>query len=278
MNNKYSVLMSVYYKENPVFLIQSIESMINQTVKPNEIVLICDGPLTKELNDIIDKYTKKYKKIFNVIRLKQNKGLGYALNLGVKNCKNELIARMDTDDVAKLNRCEKQLEVFNYNPNIGIVGSNIEEFSSNIDIIDTIRVVPEFHEDIIKFMKKRNPFNHPSVMYKKSEVLKAGNYQNVRFIQDYFLWIDMMTNGVIGYNIQENLVSMRANDNLYKRRSGKVYIQIQHKLLKYMKEKKIVNQFEYLFFLSLRCISSLLPTSARKIIFKKILRKKAVKQ
>jgi len=277
MDNKYSVLMSVYHKENPLFFEQSINSMIEQTIKPDEIVLICDGKLTKELDKVIDSFQKKYGELFNIIRYEKNFGLGHALRKGIEACKNEYIARMDTDDISKKDRCEKELAIFNREKNIGIVGSNIEEFSKDENDIETIRKVPEKNEDIIKFIKKRNPFNHPSVMYKKSEVLKAGNYQEVRFMQDYFLWVDMICNGTIGYNIQENLVSMRANDNLFKRRSGHEYFIIQKKLLKNMKEKKLINSFEYIFYLAIRSISSMLPNSIRKFLFKNILRKKVVK-
>ncbi len=277
MEKKYSVLMSVYYKECPLFLKQSINSMLEQTIKPNEIVLVCDGKLTKELDEVIDSFQKKYKILFNVIRYEKNKGLGYALNKGVKECKNELIARMDTDDISKKDRCEKELNMFSMHPEFGIVGSNIEEFSEDVNIVNSIRIVPENNTMIKKFMKKRNPFNHPSIMYKKSEVLKAGNYKDIKYMQDYFLWVDMISNGTIGYNIQENLVSMRANDNLFKRRSGYEYLKIQKLLLQYMKNKKIINLHEYIIYLLIRSISSILPNSIRKIIFKKILRKSEVK-
>lgn len=270
---KYSVLMSVYNKEKAKFLEQSMKSMFNQTIIPNEFVLVCDGPLSDELNKIIDKFNKQYKNILKVIRLEKNVGLGCALKEGIEHCTNEFIARMDSDDISKKDRCEKQLEIFKKNPKIGIVGSNIEEFSTDVNIINSIRQVPEENDDIKRFLKKRNPFNHPSVMYKKSDVLRAGNYKNVRYMQDYFLWVDMLSNGVVGYNIQENLVSMRADNNLFKRRSGKQYLKIQKQLLKYMKEKKMINIFEFFIFLIVRTISSLLPNSIRKIIFKKILRK-----
>lgn len=276
MAKKYSVLMSVYSKENPLFFAESINSMINQTIKPAEIVLICDGKLTKELDDVINSYVNKYEKLFKIVRFDKNYGLGHALKKGIEICSNEYIARMDTDDFSVNYRCEKELEVFNENNNIGIVSSNVGEFSDNIDCIDSIRQVPEYHEEIVKFMKKRNPFNHPAVMFKKSEVLNAGNYQEVRFMQDYFLWVDMISNGTIGYNIQENLVLMRANDKLFKRRSGSEYLSIQKQLLKKMKNQKIINSFEYSFLLIARSISSMLPNSVRKFLFKHVLRKKVV--
>ena len=272
MQEKYSVLMSVYYKENPLFLKQSLDSMIFQSVSPDEIVLICDGDLTDELNNILLDYQKKYTNLFNIIRLEKNSGLGYALKLGVENCKNEYIARMDTDDISKKDRCEKELNVLEKNPQVGIVGSNIEEINNGKTELK--KKVPENHIRIKKFMKRRNPFNHSSVMYKKSEVLKAGNYKEARFIQDYFLWVDMIYNGTIGYNIQENLVSMRVDNNFYKRRSGKEYFSIQKDLLKYMKNKGIINNIEYILNLSVWKISSILPNSLRKILFEKTLRKK----
>lgn len=276
MKEKYSVLMSVYYKENPLYLKQSIDSMITQTIKPSQIVLICDGQLSDELNDVIEKYQNKYRELFNVIRFDENKGLGYALKVGVENCKNDFIARMDSDDISKKDRCEKELDIFKTNPNLGIVGSNIEEFSNIVEDANYIRKVPEKQSEIMKFIKKRNPFNHPSVMFKKKEVLKAGNYQDIRFMQDYFLWIDMIANGTIAYNIQENLVSMRVDNSFYNRRSGKEYLKIQHELLKYMKEKKIINSVEYFFNLLLRSISAKLPNKIRRFAFIKLLRKKAV--
>lgn len=274
MQAKYSVLMAVYYNEKPLFFKQSLDSMIFQSISPDEIVLICDGPLTNELNNILLDYQKKYTNLFNIIRLEKNRGLGYALKIGVENCKNEYIARMDTDDISKKDRCEKELRVFLENPTIGIVGSNIEEI--NCGKIELIRKVPENDFEIKKYIKKRSPFNHSSIMYKKSEVLKAGNYREIRFIQDYFLWIDMINNGTIGYNIQENLVSMRVDESFYKRRSGKEYFLIQKKLLTYMKDKRIVSNFEYIVYLSLRKISSVLPVYLRKLIYKKILRRRLV--
>lgn len=270
----YSVLMSVYFKENPNYLMQSMESIFCQTYKTNDFVLICDGPLTLELDNVIVKMQKKYGNILNVIRLEKNMGLGNALKTGIIACKNELIARMDSDDVSKIDRCEKQVNYFSNHPEVGIVGGIIEEFSIDVNQVNSLRVVPESHENIMKFAKKRNPFNHPSVMYKKSAVLASGNYKDVRFMQDYFLWIDMLSNNIKGYNIPEVLVSMRANSNLFKRRSGSQYFKIQKQLLKYLKQKKFINNFEYLEALFIRTASCMAPNFIRQFMFKRVLRKK----
>ena len=274
MKQNYSVLMSVYYKENPEFLKKSMDSIFNQTVKTNDFVLVCDGPLTKELDKTIIGYQKKYKNILHVVRLENNMGLGNALRIGILECKNEFIARMDSDDISKPERCEKQLNEFKNDPSLSIVGSNIVEFSENPSSIESLRVVPEFNNEIISFSKTRNPFNHPSVMYKKSAVIDSGNYRNVRFMQDYYLWIDMLTQNKKGYNIQEPLVLMRAGNNLFKRRSGKEYFKIQKNLFKLMREKKYITQLQYIKSITIRTLSSFAPNWIRKSLFKSILRKK----
>ena len=172
---KYSVLMSVYFKENPNWLEYSIESMMNQTVKPDEFVLVEDGPLTEELDSVVEKYAEKYPKILNVVKIEKNGGLGPALKLGVENCRNEYIARMDSDDYSVPDRIEKELNMFLENPDLGMVGSNVSEFIDDIDNVVSSVVLPESNEDIIKFSKKRNPYRHPSVLFKKSVVMSAGN-------------------------------------------------------------------------------------------------------
>lgn len=273
-NKNYSVLMSVYNKEKAEYLKESMNSIFNQTIKTDDFVLVCDGPLTKELDNVILDFQNKYPKILNVVRLEKNSGLGNALNRGILECKNSLIARMDSDDISKPTRCEKQLDKFNNDSSLSIVGTNIEEFSESADKIDSLRVVPETNEEIIKFSKTRNPFNHPSVMYKKEDVISCGNYRNVRYMQDYYLWIDMLSNNKKGYNIQEPLVKMRASDNLFKRRSGKEYFQIQKNLFKLMKQKKYISNSQYYKSITIRTLSAFAPNWLRKKLFKKILRKK----
>lgn len=270
---KYSVLMSVYHKEKPDYLKRSITSMLEQTVPTDDFVLVCDGPLTPLLDDVILSFQGKYGNILHVIRLKENMGLGHALQIGLKACKNKLVARMDSDDISRGYRCEKELEVFLNHPEISIVGSTIEEFSVTTDLVDSLRVVPQNNREIVSFSKRRNPFNHPSVMFRKEDVLKAGNYSNVRYMQDYYLWIDMLSAGMQGYNIQEPLVWMRADSNLFKRRSGKLYREIQVNLFKKMKDIGYIKYPEYVISVSLRICSASAPNWLRQLIFKKILRK-----
>lgn len=265
--------MSVYFKERPEFLKTSIESMMHQTILTDDFVLMCDGPLTPELDAVIKEMQIKYGSVLHVIRFKKNGGLGHALQVGVRSCKNELIARMDSDDIAYLDRCERQMAIFNSHPEVSICSGIVEEFSVMPDIVDAKRVPPETNEEIIEFAKRRNPFNHPCVMYKKEAVEKVGSYQDFRMMEDYYLWLRMLMAGYQGYNIQEPLLHMRAGDDMYKRRAGWKYARTQVKLFQFMKEKGFIDKKQYIKSCVIRSGSSLAPNWLRKFMFEKVLRK-----
>lgn len=217
---KYSVLMSVYAKEKAEYLRIAMDSMWSQTVKTDDFVLVCDGPLNSELDAVIAEMQSAHPEELHVVRLEKNGGLGKALNVGLKRCKNELIARMDSDDISRQDRCEKQLTVFRGCPELAIVGGIVEEFKLSPDAAGPRRVVPERQEEIIAFAKNRNPFNHPSVMYKKSAVEAVEGYKDFYLLEDYYLWVRMLSKGFAGYNIQEPLLKMRSGSALYTRRGG----------------------------------------------------------
>ena len=187
-NSKYTVLMSVYYKEKPDYLSLSIESMLNQTVKPDEFIIIKDGPLTPELDEVIDTFVNMHPDLFNIITNEVNLGLGLALAKGIEASKNELIARMDSDDYVVNTRCERQLEKFQEDPRLGIVGSYEAEFVDDVENVISIHRVPTEDAEIEQFMHRRCSILHPTVMYKKSAVLKSGNYQSVLLYEDYDLF------------------------------------------------------------------------------------------
>lgn len=274
---KYSVLMSVYYKENPKWLDYAIKSMLNQTISPDEFVLIEDGPLTKELDDVVNKYVTKYKDLFNVIKIPKNGGLGPALRLGIEKCKNEFIARMDSDDYSLPTRIEKQFEIFEKDKSLGLVGTNVEEFEGNIENVNCSVILPETHDEIYKFSKKRCPFRHPSILYKKSEVLKAGNYREFYLCEDYDLWVRMLRADCKCYNIQEPLVYMRVGSDFYKRRGGWKYMKT---ILKFKNEQLKVgyySMFDYLRTTIPHIIVCLLPNNIRDYIYTNLLRKKKKK-
>ena len=214
----YSVLMSLYNKEKGEYLKAAVDSMLDQTVPPNEIVIVEDGPLNEELYSILDAYQKEYQELFVRIKNQKNLGLGLALNEGLKVCKNELVARMDTDDISKKDRCEKQLQKFSENSELCIGGAYVEEFLNTPEEIVSVRVVPQSHEEIYEFAKKRSAFNHPVVMYRKSAVLGNGGYADLRRNQDVDLFGRMLFAGCKAENIGEPLLYFRANEALAKRR------------------------------------------------------------
>ena len=270
----YSVLMSVYFKEKPEWLDYSISSMMNQTVVPNEFVLVEDGPLTKELDEVVNKYVKKYPKIFNVVKIEKNGGLGPALKLGIEKSKNEFIARMDSDDYSIPTRIEKQFEIYEKYPDLGLVGSNVEEFNGDISNVSCHVILPEYHDDIYKFSKKRCPFRHPSLLYKKSAVMKANNYREFYLCEDYDLYVRMLTTGCKCYNIQEPLVYMRVGEDFYKRRGGWKYMKT---ILKFKNEQLKTGYFtlvDYLKSTVPHIIVCLIPNSLRDWIYRNLLRKK----
>ncbi|WP_082930667.1 glycosyltransferase [Shewanella woodyi] len=225
----FSVLMSLYCKELPCFLEECLISIQGQTIQPNDIVIVEDGPLTIELYNMLD----KWEGILPIkrVKLSVNVGLGKALNYGMEYCDFDIIARMDTDDICLPRRFEKQLQKFT-NSDVDICGSWVSEFDVNCDALTSYRTLPETHDEILQFSRFKNPLNHPSVMYRKSVVLEVNGYENVLYFEDYHLWLKLMANGFKFYNIQEPLVSMRAGLGQLSRRGGFKYALLELEFLK----------------------------------------------
>lgn len=276
MDFYFSVLMSVYIKENPKYFDRALQSITDdQILKPNQIVLVKDGPLTDELEKIIKKWSEKYKNLFKIIPLERNMGLGEALKIGIENCSYDLIARMDTDDVAKPERFQEQIKIFKNNE-VDLVGSWIDEFweVNNKIKVQKIRKVPEKDKDIKEKLKFLNSFNHPTVMYRKNEVLKAGSYsEKYHLMEDYYLWVRMTMSNCKFYNIQKSLLFFRITPDTYKRRGGVKFIKadvlFQTELLKI----GFINIFEYLRNLFVRISFRIVPWQIRELLQKKLLRK-----
>lgn len=230
------------------------------------------------MDTVINEMQKLFGERLKVIRLAKNGGLGNALNEGIKHCKNELVARMDSDDIAYADRCERQLEVFKRYPEISICSGIVEEFTDNPSVVDARRVPPETNAEIIEFAKMRNPFNHPCVMYRKSDVEAVGSYQDFYLLEDYYLWLRMLMADYKGYNLQEPLLHMRAGSEMYKRRGGWRYVQTQMNLFRFMKEKGFISEWHYFKGCFLRGASAICPNWFRKFMFERFLRDTACKK
>ena len=263
----FSVLMSIYKKEEPKYFNRAMQSIWDeQTVKPDEIVLVQDGPLTDGLYKAIDEWKAKIGEVFKTVPLEKNVGLGDALNAGIKHCSYELIARMDTDDISISNRFEKQLKAFENN-DIDICSSWVSEFDSDENEIISYRKLPEKYNEIIVYSKMRNPINHPAVMYKKSIVEKAGGYKHMLWMEDYYLWARMLLSGAKFYNIQEPLVNMRAGYGQLERRGGFKYAIEEFKFLNKLKKIGYLTTIEYLKNILIKVPIRLLPKELLKSVY-----------
>ncbi|MCF7906875.1 glycosyltransferase [Patescibacteria group bacterium] len=270
---KFSVCISVYKKDDAEHFRKAIESIVNQTIKPSEIILVVDGPVPEDINKVIDKFKNSLKN-FKFIRLSQNKGHAIARQIGIKAADHELVALMDSDDISVSDRFEKQLACFQNNKNLDVVGGQIYEFINSIKNIIGIRCVPLNDSRIKKYLKKRCPFNQVTVMMRKSSTLKAGGYIDWYCEEDYYLWVRMHEIGCNFKNLPDNLVYVRIDKETYKRRGGWKYFKSEIKLQKYMLKNKIINPFQYLFnALSRFAVQILLPNNIRKYIFRKLFRK-----
>ena len=265
--------MSLYIKEKPEYLDLAIKSMVEQTVKPDQIVIVKDGQITSELEAVLNKYDSEYPGLFDIVGYEKNRGLGLALNYGLEHCRNELVARMDTDDISKPNRCEKQLQAFDADDSLDIVGGDINEFVGDVDNVVSKRTVPQNNKDIKEYMKKRCAFNHMTVMFKKSSVEAAGGYLDLFWNEDYYLWIRMWMNGAVFANTGTALVDVRVGNEMYQRRGGSKYFASEKKLQDYMLEKQMINFSTYFMNLSKRfIIQKLMPGRLRGWVFRKFAR------
>lgn len=270
-SKKYSVLMSLYKSENAKYFKLALDSMLSQTIAPDEIILVEDGPLTDELYAVID----EYKDHLRIVKNKTNLGLGLALNNGLKACRNELVARMDTDDISKPERCEKQLQRFVEKPYLSIVGTHIDEFLGNPSNVISRRVVPTTSKEIYDFAKKRSAFNHPTVMYSKTAVLENGGYADLKRNQDVDLFGRMLFNGYKAENLDEALLWFRSSDELAKRRKS------WQNTWSYIATIRKFWKLGYSSFVDFAVVAVaqtgmyLMPVKAQNWVYKKLLRKKA---
>lgn len=269
---KFSVLMSLYIREKASYFDECMQSMVKQTVLPNEIVIVFDGPISKELGGIVTKYKKLKPDLIKTVENKENRGLGPALADGVLACKYNLIARMDTDDIARADRFEKQLKIFMDDPEIDICGSHIIEFEGNINNILAKRKVPVSHNDIANYQKQRSAFNHMTVMYKKNVVLKAGNYEHCPLMEDDMMWVRMLLVGAKCANVDDYLVYARTGYAMIGRRGGWAYFKKYKTGRKMILDTGYINLWDYWKTVGIQFVVALVPQNVRLFIFTKLLR------
>jgi len=261
----FSVLMSLYEKENPTNLDECLKSLFDQTCPANEIIVVLDGPITEQLNAILIKWIELLP--LDIVPLPSNVGLGNALNIGIESCNFNLIARMDTDDICVPNRFELQLAKFKECSDLCILGGAISEFESDTINSTGIRRVPVLHNDIIKYAILKNPFNHMTVMFKKDEILQAGGYMHHHFMEDYNLWLRVLSAGKIVGNLSDILVYARTGNSMLSRRHGFKYINSEFNLAKLKYKLGFQNIFSASGVLLMRSMPRILPIYVLRKIY-----------
>lgn len=255
----YSVLMTVYKKDSPENLIKSISSMLNQTLKTNDFVLVCDGEITKELEEAIHTSFKGNEHILNLIRLPKNVGLGRALRFSLPLCKNVWVARMDDDDISHSDRCEKEISYIMKHPNVSILGSYVNEFDDNPEEIIRVKKVPTKHKDILAFSKRRNPFNHSTLMINRDKIIGIGNYSPMRTNQDVDTWVRALNKGLIGANLNEALVDFRFDVKTYQRRKDWKNVKLMIQVWKRFRTQGYCSWNDYMFVVLLQIYMFIMP-------------------
>ncbi len=273
---KFSVAMSLYYNDKPEDVRVALDSiLLHQTVKPGEVYLVVDGPISLELDALIGEYEDAYPKILTVHRLPENGGLGRALAVAIENCRYSLVARMDSDDISVSDRFEQQLRYFRANPEVDILGGDINEFMEEPSNMIGRRAVPRTDLSIKRYMTRRCAMNHVSVMFRREAVLQAGNYIDFFWNEDYYLWIRMMRRGCVFANTGTALVNVRVGREMYRRRGGRRYYESEKRLQRYMLNRRIISPWRYLVNVTQRFIvQRVLPDSIRGWVFRTFARRR----
>ncbi len=272
---KYSVLMSVYKNDNPLFLELALKSIYEeQTRKPDEVVVVFDGPLTEGLYQVLDRFECDKKDVVKYVNLDANRGLGEALRIGSNECTGDYIFRMDSDDISDKMRFEKQIAYIEKHPQIDVLGTNIAEFESSIDEEMRVRVCPQKHEEIVRMAKKRNPMNHVTVCIKREALKKCGGYESLLLLEDYYLWLKMIVSNCKLENLNENLVYVRIGNGFNAKRGSKVRIKGWKSIQRFMLQHRMIKPLDAFTNMISIVLFTYCPQWVRKWAYEKILRRK----
>jgi len=268
----FSILMTIYYRENPLFIRDALRSILNQTLMPNEIVIVKDGLLPLELDRLLKRYQEDYAGNIKLCGYEENKGQGFAANFGLEFCSYSLVGRMDFDDISKPMRFQKQVDFMSTHEEIAILGAWFEEFENTSGQCISLKRFPEVHEELVHLSKKRSPFAHPTVFFRKEAVLDSGGYRG-RIKEDYNLWVRMFLKGYRGHNLQESLLFYRITKDFYRKKGGFYHVKEEVKLHYAFFKWKHINWLEMLRNILINTAFRMIPSVVRKKIYVKFLRR-----
>lgn len=269
----FSVLMAVYHKESPQRLQMALQSnIVDQTLKPRQLVLVCDGPLNEMLDGVIEKYESTYPDIMKVYRLKNNGGLGQALKYGLEKCDYELVARSDSDDVCAPKRFELQISYMQEHPEVSASSGTIDEFCDDYTQPKRIKHLPLTYEELCKYARNRSPLNHMATIFRKSDILEVGSYEHLQYLEDYYLWVRLIASGKKIGNVDEVLVHACVGNGMVERRGDKRHIKSWKTLGKYMVANRLQSWFGYVFSIAKITLWCYFPPHIRTFVYNYILR------
>lgn len=278
MKDELTVILPIYYHTDVLQFMEAFRSILSQTRLPEEIFIVSDGPVSPELNETIEDAKclieqNKQAIAFTVYRLPEHAGLGEALRQASLFAKGKYVARMDSDDICMPDRFEKQMKCFERNPQLSVVGGQIAEFDGEVTNVTGRRQVPLQHDDIAAYMRSRNAMNHVTTIMKREDLLAAGNYQPLNWLEDYYLWVRMIQQGFLFQNVPDDVVLVRAGKAQTDRRGGWDYFYYEHKLFRYMRSQHFISWWRYVMNLVERgCVRLLLPLSMRHWFYRFFLR------
>ncbi|MCL2371537.1 glycosyltransferase [Candidatus Saccharibacteria bacterium] len=267
-----SVLMAVYHGDQAEWLEQAMQSILGQTTKSNDIVIVRDGLVSDDIEKVLKKHEKRAE--VRVVRLAENGGLARALNAGLMKCKNELVARMDADDIMEKDRLKLQIQTFNDDSTLSILGGQVAEFDGDEDNITGYRRVPVAEEEIGRFAKLRCPLNHPSVMFRKSVINRLGGYdEKIGKVEDYELWMRALSDGYVIRNLPDTLCRLRAGDYMIGRRKSWQGCVAQIRLRRHFLVNRWIGLGDFMKTSLAFVVVAIIPTSAVRFVYQKGLRK-----
>ncbi len=272
---KYSVLMSVWKKDAPEFLRLALESIYEkQTRKPDELVVIFDGPLPQSLLDVLNTFAADKPDIVTYLPQEENRGLGAALHIAAAHCTGDFIFRMDADDISAPERFAEQIAYLEAHPETDVLGTATAEFETDPADASRICSFPETHEGIVKLAKSRNPINHMSVCIRREALTRVGSYQPMMLMEDYYLWLRMIADGCHFANLQKPLVYVRTGNGFYNRRSASTQIQSWRKMQDFMVEHRMIGRFTRMKNMLVVHVFVRIPPSLKKWVYSVFMRKK----
>ena len=268
--SKFSVVMSVYISDSPIYFIEAINSLLNQTKMPDEIIIIADGPIGNELNVALNYF--KNMDLIRIIRLEKNCGLALSRKKAISSTSFDIIAVMDSDDICVPDRFEKQIKLLQ-DGKTQVVGGWIEEFVNEPRDKGKVRKTPINHKEIFSFGKWRNPINHVTLMFTKEAYDSVDGYSSVRHSEDWDMISRMLVTGVIIQSVPEVLVHVRAGDEMIERRRN--IEQFKGEMMLFIKKYSIgyINLFHLFGNIMIRVVLRALPMFVTKFTYNSLLRK-----